>query len=335
MRSHQDTKLVETGHFANCDALQMYGGKPLVLDGGLGIQLETLAERRNFAVKNDPLWSGRALIEAPDLIEDVHKSFLEAGCDIVTTSTYQISRASLKKYTDFTDAQIEELWAKSVDVCWQACKFHESKARVCGAIGPYGGFLANYAEYTGEYGLITNHKLEQYHLPLATFLNNNLKVDILAFETIPNYKELKVIVNLVCKMSATGPLKPFYLSMNFRNSSQMSDGTPIEKIMGYLNGKLNKNRTLRKRLIAIGCNCTELKDATHVLKNIETYNYHNIPTIVYPNVFADHNDTKIDQKWLQLVDEWLKIGASIIGGCCGTGPKQIAQIRFKVDHMIY
>lgn len=314
--------------------MQMFGGEPLVLDGGLGLQLEKLAEERKFSVKNDPLWSGRALIRAPDLIEDVHKSFLNAGCDIVTTSTYQISRASLQKYTDFTDAQIEELWAKSVDVCWHACKGHESQARVCGAIGPYGGFLANYAEYTGEYGGIANQELEQYHVPLATFLNNNAKVDILAFETIPNFKELKVIVNLMCKMSARGPLKPFYLSMNFRDSSHMCDGTPIEKVMGYLTGKLNKNPSLRKRLIAIGCNCTELKSATAVLKNIETHNYHGVPTIVYPNLFTDHNDPQIDQIWLQLVDEWLSAGASIIGGCCGTGPKEIAQIRFKVDHIL-
>lgn len=309
----------------------MLKGKPLVLDGGLGMLLESLAPEHDFLVKNDPLWSGRALIQAPDLIKNVHRVFLDAGCDIVTTSTYQISYDSLKRYTDFSDEAIEELWTNAVDICSETIRECGSNAKLCGSLGPFGAYLANYAEYTGEYGDTSNEKLERFHLPLSMFLTLNAKVDILAYETVPNYKELKVILNLLTKLSARGILKPFYIGMSFRNPSMMSDGTPLETVMAYLNQKITLHPQLKRHLYAIGCNCTKLEETSKILQNINKSNPHRFPTIVYPNFFGKEKGTKLDEAWLELVDECIKEGASIIGGCCGSGPDQIALIRRQVD----
>lgn len=305
----------------------MTAKRRLVLDGGLGVQLEALADTYNFKVKNDPLWSGRALIECPELIEQAHRNFLEAGSDIITTSTYQLSYSSLKKHTDYTDERIQELWHESVNVCSKVCKSKYSK--VCASIGPYGGYLANYAEYTGEYGDISPHQLQKYHTPLVTFMNMNPKVDILGFETIPNYMELKVIINLISKLKS----KPTYISMNFRNSSQMCDGTSIGQIMHYLNSKLSKSPCLKQRILAIGCNCTKLTDAANILQNIQSLNVHDIPLLVYPNLFAE--DANIQEKWQKSVQKWIDLDAYIIGGCCGALPKEIAIVRQIVDESIY
>ena len=57
----------------------------VILDGGLGRQLET-----NGAPFKQPEWSALALIEAPQMVRDVHDEFIEAGADVITTNTYAI-----------------------------------------------------------------------------------------------------------------------------------------------------------------------------------------------------------------------------------------------------
>lgn len=56
----------------------------IVLDGGLATTLEA----RGCDLR-DPLWSARALLEAPEAILDVHRAFLEAGADCIATASYQ------------------------------------------------------------------------------------------------------------------------------------------------------------------------------------------------------------------------------------------------------
>src|SRR5215213_9669126 len=56
----------------------------LILDGGLASELE-----RRVCDLRDPLWSAKVLIEAPQLIWEVHADYLAAGADCVTTATYQ------------------------------------------------------------------------------------------------------------------------------------------------------------------------------------------------------------------------------------------------------
>src|ERR1044071_3554680 len=61
-----------------------------VLDGGLATQLEV----RGLDL-TDPLWSARALIDAPALVGAVHRDYLEAGADVIATATYQATLPGL------------------------------------------------------------------------------------------------------------------------------------------------------------------------------------------------------------------------------------------------
>ena len=60
----------------------LQGGKTLILDGGLATELEN----RGLDL-DDPLWSGKILLENPDVIRDVHLDYLYAGADCIITAT--------------------------------------------------------------------------------------------------------------------------------------------------------------------------------------------------------------------------------------------------------
>lgn len=324
--------------------------KNLVLDGALGTELETLIPNdSDIQPKNNKLWSTIVLLRKPTLIKRVHKKYLESGSDIILTSTYQASNETLSKYGGFGEDQINRIWNLSVNLANLAIQEYKSTHKdgriananpiLAGSVGPYGAFLANGAEYTGEYGTIRSIDLENFHKPQLYFFFKNPKVPLVAIETIPNYVELKSIVNLVLKLlfNVNAGMK-VYITFSFKDANHISDGTPIEKVFHYLNMKIMENPILKKSLVAIGCNCVTSDLVSSIIVNMKQFNEHQIPLIVYPNLgfvysskFEDYESYRDTDKWSKSVSEWLSKGVKIIGGCCSTGPSEIQEIRKKCD----
>jgi homocysteine S-methyltransferase len=71
---------------------QFHAGEPLVLDGGLGTQLE-----KKGCDVSSRLWSARVLLDRPDMVEQVHSEYLEAGAECITTASYQVSFEGFSK----------------------------------------------------------------------------------------------------------------------------------------------------------------------------------------------------------------------------------------------
>jgi homocysteine S-methyltransferase len=67
-------------------SLQAINDGVVILDGGLATELE--AKGHDLSVS--PLWSARLIRDAPDDIESVHKAYLDAGADVISTATYQV-----------------------------------------------------------------------------------------------------------------------------------------------------------------------------------------------------------------------------------------------------
>ena len=313
----------------------------LLLDGALGTQLENIIEEQSdIQPKNDPLWSTKVLMKRPDLIAKVHDRYLESGSQILTTATYQASFSSLQRYANcFSIEEATKLWKRAIKVAKSCIEEHlsrstksvESPHYVCGSVGPYGAYLADGSEYTGDYDDFSNLKLDSYHYPLVNYMVLDDNVDIVGLETIPNFREFKVLLNLMLKLIRYYKKeKKFYLSFSCRDGESLCDGTLIDKVMGYLNTKLSVNRVLRENLIAIGCNCVNQEIVLTVIDSIQDHNYHGYPLIVYPNLgfiysrehqqYEKHRDL---DKWVKLSELWLNKGVKYIGGCCSTGPEEI------------
>ncbi|TRZ40316.1 homocysteine S-methyltransferase [Niallia circulans] len=289
----------------------------IILDGALATELES-----HGCNLDDPLWSASVLLENPELIYQVHTEYFQAGADCAITASYQASIAGFaKRGMDETVAL--ELIKKSVtlarkarDDYWQKHKQPtRPKPLVAASVGPYGAYLADGSEYVGNYG-VSDEALTDFHRSRMTALIE-AGADLLAFETIPSLQEATVLATLLKEFPDTYA----WLSFSLKTDSEISDGTLIRDC-----GSLFVEND---QIAAIGLNCAPATIVTDTIKNFKDST--NKPIIVYPNSGETYNpDTKtwhgeeacsgLNHK------EWFQAGASIIGGCCRTSPRDIEEI---------
>ena len=300
----------------------------VILDGALATELEALG-----ADLNDPLWSAKVLLEAPQLIEAVHRKYLEAGADIISTSTYQASfKGFEQKGLRYMEAS--RIFDLSVDLAVKARDqfWLEPENRVgrqfpviAGSLGPYGAHLADGSEYTGDYDS-TIAELKNWHRPQVEVLCNK-GLELLLFETIPSLLEVKAIVSLMSEF----PAQAIALSCSCCDGEHIAHG---EKLLAVFQEVM-----AAPQLVALGVNCTPPKYITPLLKSLE--GKVSKPMMVYPNSGEVWNAEQ--HFWTSgegvstfqiVVEEWYSRGASIIGGCCRTTPDQIRQIRRKMEQLL-
>ncbi|WP_428025577.1 homocysteine S-methyltransferase [Arcobacter sp.] len=293
--------------------------KILIIDGATGTELE----RKGYDI-NDSLWSAKFLMENPKAISEVHKDYLEAGSDCITTLSYQATFEGFKE-RGLNEAQAKELLQSSVKLATQArdefWSTNESTNRikplVAASIGPYGAYLADGSEFRGNYGLseeelVTFHKKRMQALIEA-------KPDLLACETVPCLIEAKAYVKLLKEFPSTQA----WISFSAKDGKHINSGESIKECAKFLDDK--------EQIVAIGINCTApqyIESLINEIKEVSTK-----PIIVYPNGGATYDgatktwSTQANTKnYGKMAFMWYEKGASVIGGCCQTTPSDIEQI---------
>ena len=288
---------------------------PAVLDGGLSFPLE---EKK--ILMNTNLWTAELLISNPELIREVHINYIDSGAQIITTSSYQASFKSLKK-RGYTEIQSKNIILKSVEILEEIKKNYDNKIIIAASIGPYGSYLADGSEYVGNYNISKEYFFNFYKKKIDLLDSSN--VDVLAFETIPSYKEAKVIAKIL-----KGTKKQSWISFSCKNEKEISDGTKLEKCCEYLN-----NHT---KIFGVGVNCTSPKYISKLISILKR-KLKNKKIIIYPNsgeIYDGKNKNWIgnnNRTFESYIDEWLNLGVDILGGCCRVGPKEIRKIKDKID----
>ncbi|WP_141430458.1 homocysteine S-methyltransferase [Bacillus sp. 03113] len=296
----------------------------VILDGAIATEIE----KKGVDIKHD-LWSAKAIIDTPDSIKQVHFDYFRAGADIATTNTYQATIEGFKK-NGWSEQDAEQLITKTVlitkaarDEFWESLSEQEKLTRpfplVAGSIGPYGAYLANGSEYTGNYDL-SDDEFQQFHLPRMKLLKE-ANIDLFAFETIPQFKESKVLAQL---LKSYFPNDYAWLSFSIADDRHLSDGTDLEEAVAYFNEYPN--------ICAIGVNCTSISHIPQVISKLKKVT--SKPIIIYPNsgeiydaqTKSWHQEQQYENYGL-ISKNWYTNGASLIGGCCRTTPQDIHQIK--------
>jgi homocysteine S-methyltransferase len=288
-----------------------------VLDGGLATELE-----RRGADLNDPLWSAKMLIEAPELVHQVHFDYMTDGADVIATATYQASiEGFAKKGLDQDRAR--SLMHLGVDLAilareqfWSGIdNWHDRlKPLVAASIGPYGAYLADGSEYHGDYGL-NKQELIEFHLPRMETLAES-DADLFIFETIPSRLEAQALIELLARF----PGKQAWLSFSCRNEVEISHGENFADCAALADEC--------GQIIAVGVNCTR---PTFVPALLESARGTETPLLAYPNSGEDWDAAR--HCWMgeggELIDARTlhAAGARLIGGCCRTSPDDIHRIR--------
>lgn len=296
----------------------------LVIDGGLATELEN----RGFDL-SDQLWSARLLLDNPKAIYQVHRDYLEAGADCIISASYQATFEGFKS-RGIDEEGSERLLEKSVQIAQQARddfwsnspnRVGRVRPLVAASIGPYGAALADGSEYSGDYDL---DEFELYHFHRGRWhVLDRTEADLLACETVPSYPETRALARLVRE----NPDVYVWISFSCRDSSSISDGTPISRCVRELDGLDN--------VAAVGINCTAPRFIPALIDKITQLT--DIPVIVYPNsgeLFDPERKEWSGQSdphdFAQASEEWRARGAQLIGGCCRTNPGHIRQIRQRL-----
>jgi homocysteine S-methyltransferase len=300
------------------------GGGTLVLDGGLATELE----KAGFDLDH-PLWSARLLHEAPQGIASVHRAYLEAGADCITTASYQASVPGFLR-AGRSEAEARELLCRSVllarearDAFWASSVNRTGRSRpiVAASLGPYGAYLANGAEYTGDYdldedGLLAFHR-DRYLLLADT------EADLVACETIPSAAEARALLRLLPERPAVRA----WLSFSCRDGERLSDGTRLSEAVSLAGS--------HPQVVAVGVNCVAPEHTEALLRAAarETKK----PLVAYPN--SGERYDAVGRRWLGASDAadwgeraklWRRAGARLVGGCCRTGPEHVRAVRAAV-----
>lgn len=285
----------------------------LILDGALATELE----QKGFDL-NDPLWSARLLIEAPEQIERVHHDYFEVGADVAITSSYQASIEGFKQ-RHITTEEAQALIRQTVTLAQDArTRSGKSAALIAGSVGPYGAYLADGSEYRGHYG-VSADVLEAFHRPRIEALIE-AGADLLAFETIPSLEEAVVLFGIL----EAFPEVSAWLTFSLQDATHISEGTPLAICIETIGQ--------HPQLVAIGANCFPASYATDFIRHVKTLT--SVPIIVYPNsgevydpVAKTWSGTNQCTSFQVIAKTWYEAGARLIGGCCRTSPEHIAQIR--------
>jgi homocysteine S-methyltransferase len=292
----------------------------MVLDGALATELEARG-----CDLNDPLWSARVLIESPALIQQVHADYFAAGADVATTASYQATFEGFAR-RGLGREQAEALMRRSVelaraarDAFWTDPAHRQGRVRplVAASVGPYGAMLADGSEYRGHYA-IDEAALMDFHRPrMAALLA--AEPDLLACETVPCLAEARALARLLAEF----PAARAWISFSCRDEKHNCQGEALADCLAELDRF--------EQVLAVGLNCTApalvpalLRDAAKATSK---------PLLVYPNSGEQYDaqgkcwhGPRDAEQFATAAREWHRAGARMIGGCCRTGPADIAAV---------
>lgn len=293
----------------------------VVLDGAMATELE--ARGCQLA---DSLWSAKVLMENPELIREVHLDYYRAGAQVAITASYQATPAGFAA-RGLDEAQSRALISKSVELARKAREAYLAEnpqagtLLVAGSVGPYGAFLADGSEYRGDY-VRSAEEFTAFHRPRVEALLD-AGADLLACETLPSGAEIAALLALL----ADYPRARAWFSFTLRDSEHLSDGTPLREVVALLANA--------PQVVAVGINCIALEETTAALQHLQSLTA--LPLVVYPNS-GEHYDAE-SKTWhhhgeacatlADYLPRWLAAGAKLIGGCCRTTPKDIAEIKAR------
>lgn len=277
--------------------------RPLILDGANG----TLLFMKG-ATPEKNMWMSYVNLINPDMVEQVHKEYIAAGADIITTNTFRTNPLSVNRST-IRDTDIME---KSVGIAIKAAE--ETPVLIAGSNPP--------AEDCYQLKrMVSREILEENHFAHITSLYRNGAHFVLN-ETQSHWDEIELIC-MICKDENI----PFIVSLYFDDNLKIKSGESVMDAIELIQEFLP---------LAIGFNCIKPSAFLRMIHRVKpSFNWG-----FYLNCGdGDFHDTKINcgitpDEYIKLVKQSLVYSPSFIGACCGSGPEHIKKIKELLDERI-
>jgi len=309
----------------------------LVFDGAMGtmIQARKLEEGdfrgERFADHGQSLKGNNDLLSLtrPDVIQDIHRAFLEAGAQFIETNTFNATSISQADYG--TEGLVRELNFESARLARLAVDQHMAatpgtECYVLGALGPTNRTASLSPDVNRpEFRNITFDELRTAYAEAAFGLLEG-GADLLIVET--------VFDTLNCKAALFGVSEAFD-TLGYRLPVIVS-GTIVDASGRTLSGQTVEafwNSIRHARPFAVGLNCalgaTEIRPWLKELARVADCPVSLYPNAGLPNELGEYDDTP--EHMAGVLGEFAQQGLlNLVGGCCGTTPTHIASIAAAV-----
>jgi len=289
-------------------------GEVVVLDGAMGTELD----RRGVPTPL-PLWSAQALLDAPEVVRAIHEDYLRAGADVVTTNTFRTTARTMKR-AGRDVAEGERLTRLALDLAREARSNagRDRTAWVAGAMAPledcYRPDLAPAPAIAAA-----EHAAQAALLAAAG-------ADLLLVETMNAIPEA-----VEATRAAVATRLPVFVSFIARSERELWSGEPLDAAVRAVDA-------LRPDAILV--NCVPAETAERCLEIMARAT--RVPIGCYPNAGHPdidhgtwrHDDDMTPERFAAYAPSWLRRGALIVGGCCGTGPGHVRALRDTVPPVL-
>jgi S-methylmethionine-dependent homocysteine/selenocysteine methylase len=304
------------------------GAKPALMihDGGTGREL-----KRSGAPFRQPEWSALALIEGPHFVSHVHRSYVEAGADLISTNSYAVVPFHIGEERFASDGA--RLAALAGRLAREVADSAGRQVWVAGSLPPIcGSYRADWFD-------------AEFSRPILETLVDALRpsVDIWLAETLSAIAEAR----LVREVLGSADPKPLWLSFTLEDGRaeagkpRLRSGEPVGEAV---------KTALELGAAAVLFNCSQpevMADAVDAARAVLTAagraGADGVRVGVYANAFvpqrvdaqanSGYTEVRADLDppgYLQWAADWVSRGASVVGGCCGIGPEHIAELSKRL-----
>ncbi|WP_099468504.1 homocysteine S-methyltransferase family protein [Konateibacter massiliensis] len=275
------------------------GTKMLFFDGAMG----TILQSKGLLPGEIPeLWN----MTSSDVILDIHKSYLDAGCDIVKANTFGANSFKMKD----TGYSCEEVVTQGIKLAKEAVSAAGREAYVALDIGSLGKLLKPLGDLEFEAAYEAFKEI--------CIAGEKAGADLCLIETVSDTYEIKAAV-LAAKENTNLPV---VVTMIFDEGGKLLTGADVSAAVALLEGL---------RVDAIGFNCG--LGPVQMQKLLpELHRVCSLPIVMNPNaglpVVVD-GQTMFNvgpDEFAGVMKEIAESGASVLGGCCGTTPEHIKAV---------
>ncbi|MCE9501047.1 MAG: methionine synthase [Leptospira sp.] len=316
---------------------ELLKSKILILDGAMGTMIQGFKlEEKDFRGEilkdhKDSLRGNNDLLclTSPEIIEDIHTQFLEAGADILETNTFSSNSVSQSDYN--AEFLVKDLNRAAVKLAKSAVtKFMKNhpgrQCFVAGSIGPTTKTSSLSPDVSNPaFRAITFDQLvESFHEQASVLIDEG--VDLLLVETSIDTLNMKAAIFAIEKCFTEKKVRiPVSLSITITDASGRTlSGQTVEGCWNSLE---------HAKPFTVGINCAlgagEMRPYIEEFSSIADTNICCYPNAGLPNAFGGYDQTP--EELGKLMGDFAKNGwLNIAGGCCGTTPAHIKAIADNV-----
>src|SRR6184192_1479881 len=303
---------------------QLFQQRIVIFDGSMGVMLQHKGlsdeEFRGQRFRNHPKPlrnnSDVLCLTQPDLVTQVHRDYLDAGADIITTNTFTATRVSQADYG--LEKFVYEMNLTGARLAREAADAFENRF-VAGSLGPTNVTLSLSPRVDDpSYRDVTFDQLKDGYAEAARALQEG-GVDLLLIETVFDTLNGKAAIAAVKEVA---PELPLFISVTIVDRSGRNlSGQTVEAFWTSVE---------HSQPFAAGVNCslgaTEMRPYVEVMSRVAPVYVICYPNAGLPNAFGGYDEEAPTTS--RLLKEFAEAGfLNAAGGCCGTGPEHIRQIR--------